>query len=90
MIDSRIVLLRPSSARIAVSACLRAASFKDPRWIDRLGELLDDDTEIVRRNADFALFEIGKKELDALHSRRDVWLLGSTRKHRSRNRSCPC
>jgi HEAT repeat protein len=61
-------------ASLRAEACLRAASFKDPRWIDRLGELLDDDTEIVRRNADFALFEIGKKESDFIHSRRDIWL----------------
>lgn len=61
-------------ASLRAEACLRAASFKDPRWIDRLGELLDDDAEIVRRNADFALFEIGKKELDAVRARRDDWL----------------
>ncbi len=61
-------------ASLRAEACLRAASFKDPRWIDRLGELLDDDAEIVRRNADFALFEIGKKEGDAVRSRRDAWL----------------
>lgn len=65
-------------ASLRAEACLRAASFKDPRWIDRLGDLLDDDTEIVRRNADYALFEIGKKEIDAIHSRRDTWL-GSDR-----------
>ena len=61
-------------ASLRAEACLRAASFKDPRWIDKLGELLDDDAEIVRRNADFALYEIGKKELDAVHVRRDAWL----------------
>ncbi len=61
-------------ASLRAEACLRAASFKDPRWIDRLGELLDDDAEIVRRNADFALFEIGKKEPDAVRSHREAWL----------------
>lgn len=61
-------------ASLRAEACLRAAAFKDPRWIERLGELLDDDTEIVRRNADYALFEIGKKEVDAIHARRDAWL----------------
>jgi tetratricopeptide (TPR) repeat protein len=61
-------------ASLRAEACLRAAEFKDPRWIDRLGELLDDDTEIVRRNADYALFEIGKKETDAVRARRDGWL----------------
>ncbi len=61
-------------ASLRAEACLRAAAFKDPRWVERLGELLDDDAEIVRRNADFALFEIGKKEGEAVRSRRDAWL----------------
>ena len=61
-------------ASLRAEACLRAAAFKDPRWIDRLGELLDDDTEIVRRNADYALYEIGKKEGELLRARRDGWL----------------
>ena len=61
-------------ASLRAEACLRAAAFRDQRWVDRLGELLDDDAEIVRRNADFALFEIGKQEKDAVHSRRDAWL----------------
>lgn len=65
-------------ASLRAEACLRAASFKDQRWIERLGDLLDDDTEIVRRNADFALFEIGKKDLDAVRAKRDYWL-GSDR-----------
>lgn len=70
-LGSRLAL---DDASLRAEACLRAASFKDPRWIDRLGELLDDDAEIVRRNADFALFEIGKKETDAIRARRDAWL----------------
>jgi hypothetical protein len=61
-------------ASLRAEACLRAAAFKDPRWIDRLGELLDDDVEIVRRNADYALFEIGKKEPEELRTRREAWL----------------
>lgn len=61
-------------ASLRAEACLRAAAFQDPRWIDRLSELLDDDAEIVRRNADYALFEIGKKEREALRARRDLWL----------------
>ncbi len=61
-------------ASLRAEACLRAAAFQDPRWIDRLSELLDDDAEIVRRNADYALFEIGKKGREALQARRDLWL----------------
>ncbi len=61
-------------ASLRAEACLRAAAYKDPRWIERLGELLDDDVELVRRNADFALFEIGKKEGELVRSRRDAWL----------------
>lgn len=61
-------------ASLRAEACLRAAAFKDPRWVERLGELLDDDAEIVRRNADYALFEIGKADREALRSRREAWL----------------
>jgi len=61
-------------ASLRAEACLRAAAFKDPRWVERLGELLDDDVELVRRNADYALFEIGKKETDIVRARRDAWL----------------
>ncbi|UPT74030.1 MAG: tetratricopeptide repeat protein [Elusimicrobiota bacterium] len=61
-------------ASLRAEACLRAAAFKDPRWVERLGELLDDDAEIVRRNADYALFEIGKADGEAVRSRRDAWL----------------
>ncbi|MBI3288222.1 MAG: tetratricopeptide repeat protein [Elusimicrobia bacterium] len=59
---------------LRAEACLRAAAFKDPRWIDKLGGLLDDDVEIVRRNADYALFQIGKKEPEAVRARREEWL----------------
>lgn len=61
-------------ASLRAEACVRAAAFKDPRWIDALGELLDDDTEIVRRNADYALYQIGVKEPEAVRARRDQWL----------------
>jgi hypothetical protein len=63
-------------ASLRAEACLRAAGFKDPRWIDALGELLDDDAEIVRRNADYALFQIAQKEPDAVIARREQWLSG--------------
>ncbi|MEK7381703.1 MAG: tetratricopeptide repeat protein, partial [Elusimicrobiota bacterium] len=61
-------------ASLRAEACLRAASYADPRWIDVLGELLDDDAEIVRRSADYALFKIAQKEPDAVRVRRDAWL----------------
>lgn len=61
-------------ASLRAEACRLAATFKDPRWIDTLGALLDDDVEIVRRNADYALFEIGKKASEALRARREEWL----------------
>lgn len=61
-------------ASLRAQTCLRAGSFADPRWIDVLGELLDDDTEIVRRNADYALYQIGQKEPDAVQARRAQWL----------------
>lgn len=65
-------------ASLRAEAALRAASFRDPRWIDALGELLDDDAEIVRRNADYALYQIAQKEPDAVRARRETWL-GSDR-----------
>lgn len=65
---------KTDDASLRAEAALRAASLKDPRWIDALGDLLDDDAEIVRRNADYALFQIGQKEPDAVHARRDQWL----------------
>jgi len=63
-------------ASLRAEACLHAAAFADPRWIDVLGELLDDDAEIVRRSADYALFKIAQKEPDAVRARRDAWLTG--------------
>lgn len=61
-------------ASLRAEAALRAGTFKDPRWIDALGALLDDDCEIVRRNADYALFQIAQAEPDAVRARRDQWL----------------
>jgi tetratricopeptide repeat protein len=61
-------------ASLRAEAALRAAAYKDPRWIDALGDLLDDDTELVRRSADYALFQIAAKEPDAVHARREPWL----------------
>jgi hypothetical protein len=65
---------RLDDASLRAEAALRAAVFKDPRWIDALGDLLDDDAEIVRRNADYALFQIAAKEPDAVRARRAQWL----------------
>ena len=61
-------------ASLRAEAALRAAAFKDPRWIDALGDLLDDDAEIVRRNADYALFQTAQKERGAVDARRAAWL----------------
>lgn len=66
--------LRLDDASLRVEACARAAAFKDPRWIDALGELLDDDVELVRQGADYALFQIGRAQPLALRARRDAWL----------------
>jgi tetratricopeptide (TPR) repeat protein len=59
---------------LRAEAAARAAAFKDPRWIDALGDLLDDDVEIVRKNADYALFQIAAAEPDAVRARRQQWL----------------
>ena len=66
--------LQSEDASLRAEACERAAAFKDPRWIEVVAELLDDDAEIVRRNADYALYQLGKLYPDALQVRRDAWL----------------
>ncbi len=64
-----------NDASLRAEAAVRAAQAKDPRWIETLADLLDDDTEIVRHNADYALYQIGKGSArDALRVRRDEWL----------------
>ena len=66
--------LKSEDASLRAEACVRAAELKDPRWIELLAELLDDDTEIVRHNADYALYQIAKAYPDAVQVRRDDWL----------------
>ncbi|HAM34399.1 MAG TPA: hypothetical protein DEB40_08860 [Elusimicrobia bacterium] len=67
-------LLTSEDASLRAEAAAKAAQFKDPRWIDALAEMLDDDAEIVRHNADYALFQIAKKSPSAVRVRRDEWL----------------
>lgn len=66
--------LGSEDASIRAQACVRAAELKDARWIETLAELLDDDTEIVRHNADYALYRIAQEHPDAVRVRRDEWL----------------
>lgn len=66
--------LKSEDASLRAEACVRAAQLKDPRWLESLAELLDDDAEIVRHNADYALFQLSKQFPDALRVRRDEWL----------------
>lgn len=72
--DSLGRYLGSDDASLRAQACARAAELKDPRWIETLAELLDDDTEIVRHNADYALFQIAQEHPDAVRVRRDEWL----------------
>ena len=65
---------RLDDASLRTEACLRAAAFKDPRWTAELGERLDDDVELVRRSADYALFQIAQNDPDAVRARRSDWL----------------
>ena len=66
--------LSSDDASLRAEACVRAAVFKDPRWIGQLFELLDDDTEIVRHNADYALYQIAKTSRAAIMAHREEWL----------------
>ncbi|MBI3551159.1 MAG: hypothetical protein HY077_01465 [Elusimicrobia bacterium] len=66
--------LSSEDASLRAEACARAASAPDPRWIEALADLLDDDTDIVRHNADYALYQIAWKQPGALRVRKDQWL----------------
>jgi tetratricopeptide (TPR) repeat protein len=68
---------KSDDASLRAGACEQAAAGLDPRWVDVLGRLLDDDTELVRRSADFALFSLAADFKPALLNRRAGWL-GST------------
>ncbi len=70
--------LSSDDASLRAEAAVRAAAAKDLRWIESLADLLDDDTEIVRHNADYALFQIAQSHPDAVRVRREEWL-GSDR-----------
>ncbi len=66
--------LRSEDASLRAQACVRAAELGDPRFIEALGELLDDDAEIVRHNADYALFKLSGSNADNLLMRRLEWI----------------
>ena len=59
---------------LRAEACLRAAKFGDPKLIEPLIGLLDDDVGNVTQNADYALFQIGKADPRALLNARDKML----------------
>jgi Flp pilus assembly protein TadD len=66
--------LSSDDASLRAEAAAKAAQAKDPRWIESLADLLDDDAEIVRHNADYALFQIAKGSPDAVRVRREEWV----------------
>ncbi|MBI5884131.1 MAG: hypothetical protein HZB91_13635 [Elusimicrobia bacterium] len=66
--------LKSEDSSLRAQACERAALVLDPRWIDALGGLLDDDAEIVRHNADFALFSLARDFKPALLAKKAEWL----------------
>lgn len=61
-------------ASLRAEACVRAAALGDARWIETLAEKLDDDTELVRHHADYALFHVARRFPEAVRVRRDEWL----------------
>lgn len=65
--------LASEDASLRAEACSRAGLLADARWIEPISALLDDDTEIVRHNADYALYQIAKTAPDAVRVRRDEW-----------------
>lgn len=66
--------LRSDDASLRAEACARAAELGDARWIDAIGDLLDDDTEPVRHNADYALYRLALAQPEAVSVRREKWL----------------
>jgi len=66
--------LAVDDASLRAEAAARAAQFQDPLWIEALAGLLDDDVEIVRHNADYALYRIAQRSPDAVRVRRDEWV----------------
>jgi hypothetical protein len=66
--------LASDDGSLRAEACVRAAATGDPRWVDALAELMDDDDEIVRHNADYALYQIAAKSPSAIRLHKDEWL----------------
>jgi hypothetical protein len=66
--------LKSPDASLRAEACVRVGAMQEPDVVEQLAELLDDDTEIARHNADFGLFEIAKKHRDAVLAHRVEWL----------------
>ncbi len=66
--------LASEDASLRAESCVNAARFRDPRWIEALAELLDDDSELVRRNAAHALAQIAHAHPEAVRVRREGWL----------------
>jgi thioredoxin-like negative regulator of GroEL len=83
-IESLGIHLRSEDASLRAEACARAATFADQRWLETLFDLMDDDTEIVRHNADYALFTLAKSFPDSIRVRRDDWLASKKPLQRAR------
>lgn len=66
--------LSSEDGSLRAEACARAAQSRDPRWVDELAERLDDDADIVRHNADYALYQLAARYPDAVRVRKDEWL----------------
>jgi hypothetical protein len=73
-VESLARFFNSDDASLRAQACVRASLAQDPRWIDQLADLLDDDTEAVRHDADYALYQLARKSPDGVRQRRDVWL----------------
>lgn len=66
--------LEHEDASLRAEAAARAAELKDPRLIEPLAQRLDDDVEIVRHNADYALYQIAQADPEGVRQRREAWL----------------
>jgi tetratricopeptide (TPR) repeat protein len=66
--------LSSDDGSLRAEACARAGAAKDEQWIDALAELLDDDVDMVRHNADYALYQIASSRPESVRERKDAWL----------------
>ncbi len=78
------LFLSSSDASLRAAACSRAGRLLDPKWIKTLGELLDDDVELVRDEAADALARLALPHREAVLANRVDWASSTSPLRRAR------